>query len=62
MHKKFYLKEDGETTEEAIACHLSFYFKNVKEAIEKASNNISKSSKFFVIDQNEIIYFEGINE
>lgn len=56
--RKYYLKEDGETTQDAVRAHGQYFFKSVGEAVIAAETEISPGAFYSVInDEGEEVYF-----
>lgn len=55
----FYIREEGETTEEAIEAHDCGGFDSVEDAVAKAPLNVSPGAKWAIIDIKGKVYRTG---
>ena len=58
--KRYYIREEGETTEEAIQAHCNGGFESLKEAEREAPKNVDFGAKWDVVDRNGKIYASGV--
>lgn len=58
--KRYYIREEGETTEEAIEAHCYDGFDSIWLAEVEAPKNVSPQSKWDVIDRNGKVYKSGV--
>jgi hypothetical protein len=48
----YYIREEGETTDEAIDAHCGFSFDSADFAAQEAPKNVSPGAKWDIIDQD----------
>lgn len=58
---EFFIREEGENTEEAISAHLNDGFDSPKEAAAVANKNVSPGARWDIVDRRGNIYSSGKN-
>lgn len=58
---QFYIREAGESTEDAIDAHCKSYFHTADEAASKANNNVARGAKWDVVDAEGNVYRSGVS-
>lgn len=60
IKKRFYIREEGEGTKEAIDAHCYDGFETAEEAAKDAPKNVSPGAKWDIIDRNGKVYVSGV--
>lgn len=59
---RFYIREEGETTEEAIEAHCFDGFTDIDEAASQAPKNVNPGSRWDIVDHNGNVYRSGVSK
>lgn len=57
----FYVREEGETTEEAVDAHFGDGYDTPEEAAKDANNNVSPGAGWDIVDRKGNVYRSGKN-
>jgi hypothetical protein len=57
--KRYYIREEGETTQESIEAHCDDGFDSWERARDQANQNVDFGSKWDIVDRNGTVYASG---